>query len=59
MKNIKSSMNNIKPKGAIKLYIVELDESKAYPEENLWPKDGLYRYLYQPSEQHGDQRKTS
>ena len=52
-------MNNIKPKGAIKLYIVELDESKAYPEENLWPKDGLYRYLYQPSEQHGDQRKTS
>ena len=52
-------MNNIKPKGAIKLYIVELNKSKAYLEENLWPEDGLYRYLYQPSEQHGDQRKTS
>ena len=27
-----------------------------YPEETVLPDDGLYRYLYQPGEQHGDQR---
>ena len=42
----------MKPKDAIKLDNVPLD--KKYPEETVLPEDGLYRYLYQPGEQHGD-----
>ena len=30
-----------------------------YPPEEVLPEDGLYRYLYQPGEQHGDQRKRA
>ena len=44
----------MKPKDAIKLDTVPLD--KTYPEETVLPEDGLYRYLYQPDEQHGDQK---
>ena len=40
----------------IKLDIVPLDK-KTYPEEALLPEDGLYRYLCQPVEQHGDQTR--
>ena len=54
MNNTKSSMIDMKPKDAIKLDTVPLD--KTYPEETVLPEDGLYRYLYQPDEQHGDQR---
>ena len=54
--NTKSSMIDMKPKDAIKLDTVPLD--KTYPEETALPEDGLYRYLYQPGEQHGDQKKT-
>ena len=43
-----------KPKDAIKLDTILLD--KTYPEETLLPEDGLYRYLYQSGEQHGDQK---
>ena len=50
-----SSMIGIKPKDAIKLDNVLLD--KKYPEETVPPEDGLYRYLYQPGEQHGDQKR--
>ena len=50
-----SSMIGIKPKDAIKLDTVPLD--KKYPEETVLPKDGLYRYPYQPGEQHGDQKR--
>ena len=53
MNNTKSSMIDMKPKDAIKLDIVPLD--KTYSEEIVLPEDGLYRYLYQPGEQHGDQ----
>ena len=56
MNNTKSSMIDMKPKDAIKLDTVPLD--KTYPEETALPEDGLYRYLYQPGEQHGDQKKT-
>ena len=50
--NTESLMIGMKPKDAIKLDFVSLD--KTYLEETIVPKDGLYRYLYQPGEQHGD-----
>ena len=49
-----SSMIGMKPKDAIKLGTIPL--SKTYPEETVLPEDGLYRYLYQPGEKHGDQK---
>ena len=55
MNKAKSSMIDMKPKDAIKLDTVPLD--KTYPEENIPPKYGLYRYLYQPGIQHGDQKR--
>ena len=53
MNNTVSSIIDMKPKDAIKLDTVPL--GKTYPEETVLPEDGLYRYLYQPAEQHGDQ----
>ena len=50
-------MIDIKPKDAIKLDTVRLD--KTYPKETVLPEDGLYRYLYQPREQHGDQKRRA
>ena len=32
---------------------------KPYSEETVLPKDGLYRYLYQPGEQHEDQKRQA
>ena len=52
--NTVSSMIGMKPSDAIKLDIVPPD--KTCSEETVLPEDGLYRYLYQPSEQHGDQK---
>ena len=57
MNNTVSSMIDMKPKDAIKLDKILLD--KKYPEETVLPKDGLYRYLYQPGEQHGDQKRRA
>ena len=54
MNNTKSSMIDMKPKDVIKLETVPLDET--YPEETVLTEDGLYRYLYQSGEQHGDQK---
>ena len=54
MNTVVSWMIGIKPKDAIKLDTFPLD--KTYPQETLLPEDGLYRYLYQPGEQHGDQK---
>ena len=51
--NIKSTMINMKSKNTIKLDNVGLD--KTYPEENMVPEDGLWRYLYQPGEQNWGQ----
>ena len=50
-------MIDMKSKDAIKLDTVPL--CKIYPEESLLPEDGLYRYLYQPGEQHGDQKRRA
>ena len=55
MSNTVSSMIGMKPKDAIKQDTVQLD--KTYPKETVLPEDGLYRYLYQPGEQHGDQKR--
>ena len=55
--NTESSMIGMRPKNAIKLDTVPLD--KTYPEETILPEDGLYRYLYQPGEQHGDQKRQA
>ena len=57
MNNTKLSMIDMKPKDAIKLGTVQLD--KKYPEETVLPKDGLYRYLYQPGEQHVYQKRRA
>ena len=57
MNNAVSSIIGMKPKYAIKLDTVPLD--KTYPEETVLPNDGLYRYLYQPGEQHGDRKRQA
>ena len=54
MNNTESLMTSMKPKNAVKLGTVPLN--KTYPKETVIPEDGLYRYLYQPGEQHGDQK---
>ena len=54
MNNTESWMIGMKPKDASKLDTVLLD--KTYPKETILPEDGLYRYLYQPGHQHGDQK---
>ena len=55
MNNTISSMIRMKPKDTIRLDTVLLD--KTYPEETVLPEDGLYRHLYQPGEQQGDQKR--
>ena len=57
MNNTISSVIDMKPKDAIKLDTVPLD--KKYPEETVLPEDDLYRYLYEPGEQHGDQKRRA
>ena len=57
MNNTKSLMTGMKPKDAIKLDTVPLN--KTYPEETVLPEDGLYRYLYQPGEQYGNQKRPA
>ena len=52
--NTVSSMIGMRPKDGIKLDTFLLD--KKYPGETVLPEDGLYRYLYQPGEQHGGQK---
>ena len=57
MNNTVSLMTDMKPKDAIKLDTLPLD--KTYPEETVLAEDGLYRYLYQPGQQHGDQKRQA
>ena len=57
MNNIVLSMIGMKPKDEIKLDTVPL--YKKYPKETVLPEDGLYRYLYQPGEEHGDQKRRA
>ena len=53
--NTVSLVISMKPKDAIKLDTVPRD--KKYPEETVLSVDGLYRYLYWPGVQHGDQKR--
>ena len=55
MRHTISSMIDLKPKDAIKLDTVPLN--KTYLKESELPEDVLNRYLYQPGEQHGDQKR--
>ena len=48
-------MIGMKPNNAIKLNEVPLVNRESYPEEEVLPEDGLYRYLLQPGEEHDDQ----
>ena len=57
MNNTKSSIVSMKSKDAIKLDSVRLD--KTYPEKKVLPQAGLYRYLPQLREQHGDQKRRA
>ena len=57
MNNTVSLMIRMKPKDAIKVDTVPLDQ--AYPEETLLLEDVLYRYLYQPGKQDGDQKRRA
>ena len=50
-------MIGMKPKDVIKLGTVLL--IKKYPEETVQSEDGLYRYLYQPGEQHKDKKRRA
>ena len=49
-------MNGMKPKDAIKLDNVKQDIPEKYPKGQVLLEDGLYRYLYQPGEQHVDKK---
>ena len=55
--NTKSLMIDMKPKDAVTLDTVPL--GKTYPEETVLSVDGLYRYLYQPGEKHGNQKRRA
>ena len=57
MNNTASPMIGMKPKDAIKLDTIHLD--KKYSKETVLLEDGFYRYLYQPGEQHGDQKRRA
>ena len=57
MNNAVSSMIDMKSKDATRLDTIPLN--KTYPEETLLPEGGLYRYLYQPGEQHGHQKRRA
>ena len=51
-----TEMIGMKPKDTIKLNEVPLVYKESYLLEEVLPEDGLYRYLLDPSEEHGDQR---
>ena len=59
MNNSKTAMIDMKTKDAIKLSNVELVKSEEFVDEKPLPEDGLYRYFYQPGEQHGDQKRRA
>ena len=50
-------MIGMKPKDAIKLDAIPLGNT--YPEETALLEDGLYRYLYQPGDQHEDKKRRA
>ena len=59
LNDTETNMIGMKPKDAIKLKTVPLVKQENYPAEETLPDDGLYRYLLQPGEEHGDQRRRA
>ena len=59
LNNTKTQMTGMKPKEAIKMKEVPLVKRESYPPEEKLPQDGLYRYLLQPGEEHGDNKKRA
>ena len=59
LKDMETQMIGMKPNDAIKLNEVPLVNRESYPEEEVLPEDGLYRYLLQPGEEHDDQRRRA
>lgn len=65
--NTKLNRIEMKPSKAVKVENVTLaldhrlvaQQEQKYPEENVAPEDGLYRYLLQPGEEHGDQKRRA
>ena len=55
LNDMETEMIELNPKDAIKLKEVPLVARESYPEEEVLPEDGAYRYLLQPSEEHDDQ----
>lgn len=49
----------MKRQDSIKLNIVQLDQFGTYPDEDELPKDGLYRYLYQPGKKYEDRKRQA
>ena len=58
LNNTKLDRIGMTPAKAVKLDNVEL-KIKPYPEEKVLPVDGLYRYLYQPGELEGGDRRRA
>ena len=58
LNNTKTEMIDMKPVDAIKLKEVKLN-IKPYPKETPLPADGLYRYLYEPGELEGGQKRRA
>ena len=54
----KTQMLGMTPAKAVRLTSVELQVAP-YPEEKVLPVDGLYRYLYQPGELEGGDRRRA
>ena len=59
LNNEKTAMIGMAPIKAIKKKEVKLVKNEQYPNEEELPLDGLYRYFYQPGEQHGDQKRRA
>ena len=52
-----NKMINMKPTDDIKQNIFEVDQSETHSTQEILPQNDLYRYHYQLSEQHGDQKR--
>ena len=59
LNDMETEMIGMKPKDAIKLKEVPLVARESYPQEEVLPEDGLYRYLLQLGEEHDDQRRRA
>ena len=59
MDELNDTQTEMKPEDAIKLNQVPPVNRENYPEEDKLPEDGLYWYLLQPAEEHGDQRSRA